>query len=393
MMRSVVRAGALAIVLSLSRSVTASAADQSPFDINVVVSQTGPAAFIGASVSKTLGILETVVNKQGGIKGRPIKFLINDDASNPLTAVQFVTRLQSSNVPLILGPAFVATCAASMPVPVKNGPLMWCFAPGIAPPADSYVFATGSTIDDTMLVVTRYCRERSWKRIAVVSTTDASGQSFDRGIAFAMAQPEMKNVTLIDSEHFNPGDLSADAQMVRVKNAKPDVVLVLATGTPFGTAMRAATDVGVNAPFVGGAGNMIIAELTQYASFLPHEMYFPGTLSIAENAVRPGPIKDAQTVYFNAFKAAGVKPDFGYNIAWDPTMLLLDALRKLGTSATPLQLRDYVLKLHGWAGINGIYDFGDGRQRGIGSRATLMVRWDKALQTFVPMSRPAGYLR
>ena len=255
------------------------------------------------------------------------------------------------------------------------------------------MFSTGTTIDDTMLVVTRYCRERGWKRIAVVATTDASGQAFDHGMTFAMSQPENKALTLADYEHFNPTDLSATAQMVRVKAAKPDVVFVLATGTPFGTAMRAAADTGVNVPFVGGNGNMIIAQLTQYRAFLPHEMYFPGTPSIAENAVRNGPIKDAQGIYFKAFKDAGVKPDLGYNIAWDPTMLLIHALRALGSSATAQQLRNYVVNLHGWAGINGIYDFRDGLQRGVGPRAILMVRWDKARGEFLPMSRPAGYLK
>lgn len=387
------RAALLALILACSLITPARAADQAPYEINVVVSQTGPAAFIGSSESKMLGFLETAVNKQGGIKGRPIKFLINDDASNPVTAVQFITKLQNDKVSLILGPGFVATCAAAMPVTVKSGPLMWCFAPGISPPAGSYVFSTGTTIDDTMLVVARYCRQRNWKRIAVVATTDASGQAFDHGVAFALSQPEMKDLTLVDHEHFNPTDLSVNAQMVRVKNAKPDAVFVLATGTPFGTAMRAAADVGVNVPFVGGNGNMIVAQLTQYAAFLPQEMYFPGTPSIAENAVKSGPIKDAQTVYFNAFKAAGITPDLGYNIAWDPTMLLIDALRNLGTGATGQQLRDYVVNLHGWAGINGIYDFRDGLQRGVGPRAILMVRWDKTQQTFLPMSRPAGYLK
>lgn len=92
-------------------------------------------------------------------------------------------------------------------------------------------------------------------------------------------------------------------------------------------------------------------------------MYFPGTPSIAENVVKPGPMKVAQSMYFNAFRAARIRPDFGYNIAWDPSMLLLDALCKVGTGASAMQLRDYVLNLHGWTGINGTYDFSDGRQR------------------------------
>ena len=310
-----------------------------------------------------------------------------------MTAVQFVTKLANDKVPVILGPGFVATCAASMPVTVKSGPLTWCFAPGIYPPAGSYVLSTGATIDDTMLVVARYARERGWKRIGVVATTDASGQAFDHGVQFAMSQPESKDLTVVDYEHFNPTDLSADAQLVRIKAAKPDVVFALATGTPFGTALRGAANVGINVPIVGGNGNMIIAQLTQYAAFLPHEMYFPGTPSIAEGAVRNGPIKDAQTVYFKAFQEAGIKPDLGYNIAWDPTMLLVDALRTIGPSATAQQLRDYIVNLHGWAGINGLYDFRDGAQRGVGSRAIVMVRWDKDKQTFVPVSRPAGLLK
>jgi branched-chain amino acid transport system substrate-binding protein len=383
----------LLVLAVLLAPVAAQSAGQPPYEINVVVSQTGPAAFIGASESKMLGILETTVNKQGGIKGRPVKFLINDDQSNPVTAVQFVTRFATDKVPVILGPGFVATCAASMPVTVKNGPLTWCFAPGIYPPAGSYVLSTGATIDDTILVVARYCRERGWKRIAVVATTDASGQAFDHGVQSALSQPESKDLILVDHEHFNPTDLSADAQLVRIKAAKPDVVFALATGTPFGTALRSMANAGLNVPIVGGNGNMIMAQLGQYAAFMPREMYFPGTPSIATGAVLNGPIKDAQAVYFKAFQDAGIKPDLGYNIAWDPTMLLIDALRTIGPGATAQQLRDYIVNLHGWAGINGIYDFRDGAQRGVGARAIVMVRWDKEKQQFEPMSRPAGYLK
>jgi branched-chain amino acid transport system substrate-binding protein len=370
----------------------ASAADQTPYEINAVLSQTGPAAFIGASESKMLGVLEGVVNKQGGINGRPVKFVINDDQSNSLLAVQFVTKLIGQKVPVIYGPGFTATCSATMALTVKTGPVMYCLAPGIYPPAGSYVFSSQATTNDTALVLIRYFRERGWKRIAVIASTDASGQAFDKGVAYAMAAPENKDVQLVAYEHMNPTDISALAQVTRVKAANPQAVLTLATGTPWGTIMRGVSDGGLNVPVGGGNGNLIIAQL-EYKPFLPAEMYFPGNIAVAPDSIGKGPIADAQAVYFKAFAGAGLKPDLGYNIGWDPAMLIVDALRKLGPTATADQLRDYLVSLHGWAGIMGIYDFRDGAQRGVGPRSLVIDRWDKTNSEFIAVSRPAGYLK
>jgi branched-chain amino acid transport system substrate-binding protein len=77
-------AGLLVGMLSLA-PVCARAAE--PYEINVILSLTGYAAFIGTQEAASLGALEAVENKNGGINGRPIKFVITDDASNPVNAV------------------------------------------------------------------------------------------------------------------------------------------------------------------------------------------------------------------------------------------------------------------------------------------------------------------
>jgi branched-chain amino acid transport system substrate-binding protein len=373
--------------------ISSAAADQTPYVISAILSQTGPAAFIGSSETKTLLLIEGVVNRQGGIHGQPIKFEISDDQSNPLLSTQLVTKIAAAKPPLILGPGFVATCLSSMAFLVQNGPLSFCFAPGIRPPAGGYVFSSGPDGDQTTLMMMRWLRLKGWKRVAVISTTDASGQSFDHGVQFAMLQPENKDVTLVAAEHMNPGDISANAQMVRIKSAQPDAVLVLATGTPWGTMMRGAADVGLTVPIVGGNGNAIISQLNQYTKYLPKDLYFAGPPAVAEGAIGKGPIRDAQTVFFAALKSAGYKPDLSFTQAWDPTMLLIDALRRLGTNASAQQVRDWVLAQQSWAGISGIYDFKDGSQRGVGGRALIMLRWDKDKQGFTAVSRPAGYLQ
>ena len=51
------------------------------YNIPVVLPMTGSAAFLGKEESAALQVAETTVNKAGGISGRPIKFVIQDDQS------------------------------------------------------------------------------------------------------------------------------------------------------------------------------------------------------------------------------------------------------------------------------------------------------------------------
>ena len=98
------------------------AADTTPIEIPALYPMTGPAAFIGQGQSKTLEIIERMVNAKGGIQGHPIHFSIQDDAGNPATAVQLANAVIAKKPSLFLGPALTAECAAVLPL-AKNGPV------------------------------------------------------------------------------------------------------------------------------------------------------------------------------------------------------------------------------------------------------------------------------
>jgi branched-chain amino acid transport system substrate-binding protein len=378
-------------MLALATAGASRAADQGPFEINVIESMTGPAAFIGQSIVKTLGIVETYVNRQGGIKGRPIKFVVADDGSNSQVSVQLVSQLAGEKLPFILGPGFAATCAATMPLVTQKGPVTWCTSPGVYPPAGSYMFATGASTDDATRVLIRYFRSRGWKRLGILATTDVSGQAWDRGVRYSQSFPDGKDIEIVAWEHMNGNDVSVAAQLARIKAANPQALLTFAVGTGWATTMRGVNDIGFDVPIGVANGNMVIPQLVAYQSFLPKELYFPGFLSIVPHSVARGPIDDAQKPFFAAFKEAGVRPDAANQSAWDAAMLLIDALRTLGTNVSTQRLHEYLSNLHGYVGINGIYDFRDGLQRGVGVNALVVDRWDRDKAEFVPVSRPAGF--
>ena len=359
-------------------------------ELNVLLPLTGPAAFLGKEVATSLGLIKEIVNKGGGIKGRPITFAIADDQSSPQVTVQLTNQLIAKKVNVILGPSFTQTCAATAALVAADGPLNYCYSPGIIPAPGSYVFSANAAPNDLGAVVIRYFRERGWTHIAVITSTDATGQVLDKAFASAMALPENKNVEIVAQEHFNATDVSVSAQMARIKSLKPQALIAWTTGTAFGTLLHGINDAGLDIPIAGGNGNMSQLQLSGYQSFAPKQLYFPGVAVITGGTSQPGPTRDAQQVFASAMKAAGLRPDFSSQSPWDATMIVIDALRHLGPDASAASLRDYIENLHGWHGLYGEYDFRTKDQRGIGPNAIVIDRWDAAKSEFIAASLPGG---
>ena len=128
----------------------ANAAD--PVEINVMVSQTGSLAFYGGKQAEAFRAIEMYANANGGVGGRPVKFVLHDDQSNPQTAVQLANQLIEQKVPVIVGPVLTSACAAIMPLLAQNGPVDLCYSPVITPPARGYVFRAAPRIEDVQSV-------------------------------------------------------------------------------------------------------------------------------------------------------------------------------------------------------------------------------------------------
>src|ERR1019366_227491 len=91
-----------------------------PFEINVILPMTGPSSFAGRELHTALDGVEGYVNKTGGIRGRPLKFVFQDDETNPQIDVQLINGLTAKGVPIILGPDLTAPCAAVAPLGQKS---------------------------------------------------------------------------------------------------------------------------------------------------------------------------------------------------------------------------------------------------------------------------------
>src|SRR6185312_6978959 len=102
------RALAIASVFLFTLGALRAQAQPAPFEINVMISMSGVAAFLGKEQVETYTILEKVVNRSGGIAARPVKFVFHDDQSSPQVGLQLVNEMISRKVPVIIGSSFAA---------------------------------------------------------------------------------------------------------------------------------------------------------------------------------------------------------------------------------------------------------------------------------------------
>jgi len=361
---------------------------QAPFEINVIISMTGSAAFLGKSQSAALNILQTQVNRAGGINGRPIAFAIADDESNPQVGVQLMNAVIAKKAQVVIGSSIVAVCNAMAPLAAANGPVDYCLSPGVHPPAGSYIFSALPSTDDAFVASAAYFRAQGWRKIALITSSDATGQDAERGIG-AVFTPQ-NGLELVAREHFNITDVSVAAQIAHIKSSGAQAIIAWSTGTPIATILRGIQDAGIDLPIEVSNGNVTFAQMHAYAGFMPKDLLFATTAPIAPDQLPGGPVRRKAYDFINAFQATGIRPDTGYVAAWDPGVLVVEAYKKLGLGATAAQIRDYVAGLRGWVGILGQYDLRAIPQRGVGPNNVIMVRWDPAKDNFVAVSKFGG---
>ena len=337
----------LVLALGLLSPASTMAADE-PIAIDGVFPLSGTGAFLGKAEAQTFGVMETLINRSGGINGQPVHFDVQDDASSPQVGVQLMTALTAKHVPFVFGSALVAVCNAMFPV--SKDLLMYCFSTGYHPAEGSLSVSGPVSTVDQITAGLRYLRDRGLKKIAVLTSSDATGIDADRIIDSVIAQPDFRGVSIIIHGHFAVTDVSVAAQIAQIAASGAEALVGWTTGNPLGTILHGYNDAGMKIPFVGGSGNLSYGEMKAYATLMPSDCSFPGSPALDPRSLPAGPARRAAENFQTAFLAAGQHPDISSGYGYDQVMMVIGAFRKLGTNATAEQLRNYIVTSH----LNGI---------------------------------------
>lgn len=377
--------------LAMSQAPVSPATAAEDFKLSVILPLTGNAAFVGQQQQKMLQLVEDSTNASGGIRGQKLHFVFYDDQTSPQVAVQLANEALATNPAVILGSSITGMCNAMAPL-MKSGPVMYCLSPGIKPAPGGYVFSTYAQTAQLEEALIRYIRLKGWTRVAMLSSSDATGQDADEGMERTLSLPENASIKMVEHPHFNVSDVSVTAQVERVKASGAQVFIAWTTGAQIANIFKGVLQAGLDIPVATTPGNQQFQQLAQYKDFLPKELLIPSAVYPPHNGIAAldPRIEQVQHAMYNALSSAHVKPDNSTGTAWDPALIVIDALRKLGPDATAEQVRNYIGNLTDFPGINGFYNFQKVPQRGLDASSAVIVRYDPKNERWVWMSEPGG---
>jgi branched-chain amino acid transport system substrate-binding protein len=149
-----------------------------------------------------------------------------------------------------------------------------------------------------------------------------------------------------------------------------------------------------NIPVMTSNGNESYKQMQSLGSSLPDQLYFPSSQFRLSSSTLTGQVKTLVGQFNDTMKADGQPvPDEGNALVWDPALLIVAALRKLGVGATAQQIHEYISGLSSYVGISGTYDFASKAQadnRGLTINSVYVTEWSKSKQDWVQASGPAG---
>jgi ABC-type branched-subunit amino acid transport system substrate-binding protein len=174
-------------------------------------------------------------NEAGGIHGRKIKFIVEDNASQPQQAVRATDKLiRRDEVFALVNPFGSGTNAAAVKRAVDEGVIY--FAPWAASAVLQQIAGKSprlfTTVPDyhttTHLGLTWMLNQHAdIKKVGWVYMEGPFGDLIGRGVKSAMAA---KNMTLAAEASYKPGDIDFSSQVARMRAAGVDLI-VMATVT------------------------------------------------------------------------------------------------------------------------------------------------------------------
>lgn len=360
---------ATAVMGSVLAGCSKSSANSDTINIGAIGPLTGPASTYGQSVKNGAELYLEQVNADGGVDGKKLSLLFEDDEANPDKAIQAFNKLvDNEGVPVILGAVTSgATNAVAPQATSRSIPMLTPTAtePNITKNGGEFVFR-GCFVDSFQgVALADYATSKLSKKTAAVLYNKDS--DYSKGIADAFKKEfESKGGKVAEFLTYNEGDKDFNAQLTKIKGTNSDVLVLPDYYTQVGTVAKQARDMGIQSQLLGGDGweseelNKLGGTAVNGALYLNH--YYSGdSASVVADFVK-------------AYKAKyNVEPDAFAALAYDSTKVIVEAIKSAGTD--PVAIKDALAKTK-LDGVTGNITFGSDRSAVKGA-SIIKVNGDK----------------
>ena len=214
--------------------------------------QSGAAAVVGINMRKGMEAYFNWVNAQGGVNGRKIKFIVEDDGFQAARAIAATRKLvEQDKVFALVGTLGTPGVAATIDyIMEKQIPSIYQGSgiSALAFPPKKYIFPVQPNfISEGRIVATYVVENLKMKRVAVACEQTDIGTEGLRGVREQLAMYKMEPVEVVN---FGAADVDFSSQILKLMRAKPDAVIIYSTLKPAAGFLKQAKVMGLDAQFL-----------------------------------------------------------------------------------------------------------------------------------------------
>lgn len=350
-------------------------ADNSPIKVGVVLPLTGEQAKFGEIEKNSLLMGLDEINKAGGVNGRMIELLIEDDTGKPDVGRSAVEKLISQDKVVALTGGYsssvtYAVCAVAqqrkIPFLVCTGSSDkiteqgWDYVFRIAPPVSEYPKALNSFLAEIVKP----------QSVAILHENSLFGQSGAKEFA---EQCENSGIKVLMKDGYEAGAVDFKPLLIKVKAAKPDLVYMISYVMDAALLMRQSKELNFNPKlFVGGGAGFTLPEFANNAGDAA-ELVFSADLWSAQL-----PYPGAKEYSENFQKRFGSATEYHGAEAYASIYVIADALKR-AKEITPAAVRDSLASTDMMTAFGPVKFVSYGKKKQQNALPTYLVQWQKGI--------------
>ncbi|MGI9167548.1 MAG: ABC transporter substrate-binding protein [Pyrinomonadaceae bacterium] len=327
----------------------APAIDRSPIKIGYLGDLSGPTFDFGQSAKNGMLLAADQINQTGGINGRKIDVVIEDDQGSPELAATLVSKLIDRDrvVALIVGGASGNSLAAAPKAQSAEIPMI---SPSSTNPAvtqvGNYIFRACFSDAFQGEVMAKFAAQRLQAKKAAIMLDFNSPYSRDLTEFFELSFAKLGG-QVVSKQSYTQGDPDYKGQLSSIKSAEPDVIYLPGYYGEIAVIAKQARQMGITQPLLGGDG-WDAPELWSLGGDALNGSYISNHYSVED------PLPEIQ-MFVTDYKLryGNLIPDAHAALAYDAMRFLADAIQRAGTTNGP-RLRDAVAATKNFPGVTGI---------------------------------------
>jgi branched-chain amino acid transport system substrate-binding protein len=366
----------------ISAAMTSSA--MAEIKVCITLSATGPAAALGGPAQKTVALLPKQVGDQ------TLSYTSYDDATDPTTAVKNVRKcIEEQKADVLIGSSTTPTSIAVAGVAAETQTPVITQAPvGLQGEPEKWAFRAPQQVGQMASALIKHMTANKVKTLGFIGYADGYGELWLKSLDKPLKDA---GITLAPVERFARTDTSVAGQALKVAAAKPDAVLIVASGTPAALPNLALAERGYKGQIYhthGSAGLDFIrvAGKTAEGTILP-----VGPIVVADQLPDSHPSKKIGIEYTKLYEDAngkGTVSSFGGHM-YDAAQLLLATIPVAAKSAQPgtkefrAALRDALENMKEVVGTHGVWNTTPTDHYGHDERSRVLIKVENGAWKYI----------